>query len=98
MRILTVDASGSISHTHTLTLPEDARFFDSSQNTSTSTGVVLTPVSGVTRIIPVSPTDPSIPGGQYITDTSYHPLIAIARDGNIYTLDPMTTLRYRSRD
>ncbi len=98
MRILTVDASGSISHTHTLTLPDGTRFIDSSQNTSTSTGVILTPSSGVTRIIPASPTDPSIPGGQYLTDTSYRPLAALARDGNIYTLDPLLTLRYRSKD
>ena len=98
MRILTVDASGSISHTHTLTLPDGTRFIDSSQNTSTSTGVILTPSSGVTRIIPASPTDPSIPGGQYLTDTSYRPLAALARDGNIYPLDPLLTLRYRSKD
>jgi hypothetical protein len=29
---------------------------------------------------------------------SYRPLAAIARDGNIYTLDPLVTLRYRSKD
>ncbi len=98
MRILTVDASGSISHTHTLTLPDGTRFIDSSKNTSTSTGVILSPIAGVTRIIPASPTDPSIPGGQYITDMSYRPLAALAQDGNIYILDPTVTLRYRSKD
>lgn len=30
--------------------------------------------------------DPGIPGGIYITDTSKNPLIALARDGNIYLL------------
>ena len=98
MRILIVDASGSISHTHTLTLPEDTRFIDTSRTAATVTGVLLIPTAGVTRIIPASPIDPSIPGGQYITDMSYRPLAALARDGNIYTLDPLVTLRYRSRN
>ena len=98
MRILIVDASGSISHTHTLTLPEDIRFLDTSRTAATATGVLIMPIVGVTRIIPASQTDASIPGGQYITDMSYRPLAALARDGNIYTLDPLVTLRYRSRD
>jgi hypothetical protein len=97
MRILTIDQTGSISHIHTLSLPDDARLIDTSR-TLASTWVLLTPVSGSTRIIPASSTDPSIPGGQYITDTNYRPLVAIWRDGNIYTLDPLVTLRYRSKD
>jgi hypothetical protein len=50
MRILTVDQTGSISHTHTLTLPESTRFTDSSKTQNASTGVILTPIAGVTRI------------------------------------------------
>jgi hypothetical protein len=98
MRILTVDQTGSISHTHILSLPEDVRFIDRSHMADSATGVIMTPISGLTRITWASQSDVSIPGGQYITDMSYRPLAAIARDGNIYTLDPMLTLRYRSKD
>jgi FG-GAP-like repeat len=98
MRILTVDQTGSISHIHTLILPDDTRFIDSSRLANSSTGVIMTPTAGVTRITWASQKDTSIPGGQYITDMSYRPLAAIARDGNIYILDPTTTLRYRSKD
>jgi hypothetical protein len=97
MRIFTIDQTGSISHIHTLSLPDDARLIDTSR-TLASTWVLLTPISGLTRITPAGQADVSIPWGQYITDTNYRPLAAIWRDGNIYTLDPLVTLRYRSKD
>ena len=97
MELLTLNQSGSISHIHTLSLPDDVRFIDRSQNnTPTATGVLVSPNS--TRIIPATSSDTSIPGGLYITDVTYHPLAAIARDGNIYTLDKKNTLRYSSKD
>ena len=76
MHILTVDQTGSISHIHTISLPTGVRFIDTSRTAATATGVLLTPTAGVTRIVPASQTDTSIPGGQYITDTSYRPLAA----------------------
>ena len=76
MQIRIVDASGSISHIHTISLPRDMQFIDTSRTTTSATGVLLTPTTGVTRITPASQTDTSIPGGQYITDTSYRPLAA----------------------
>lgn len=98
MQILTVDQTGSISHIHTLSLPEDVKFIDQSRVVNSSTGVIMTPIAGVTRIVSASQRDVSIPGGQYITDTSYRPLAAIARDGNIYIIDPLVTLRYRPQN
>lgn len=98
MRILTVDQTGSISHIHTISLPTSTQFIDTSRTAPSATGVLLTPTTGVTRIAPASQADTSIPGGQYITDTGYRPLAAIARDGNIYTLDPTVTLRYRPQN
>ena len=42
--------------------------------------------------------DPNIPGGVYITDDKGIALIAIASDGNIYTLDQQILLKPTSRD
>lgn len=50
MRILTVDQTGSISHIHTISLPTSVRFIDTSRTAATATGVLLTPIAGVTRI------------------------------------------------
>lgn len=61
MRILTVDQTGSISHIHTISLPTDTRFIDTSRTASIATGVILTPTAGLTRITPASQTDTSIP-------------------------------------
>ncbi|MBC7503535.1 VCBS repeat-containing protein [Candidatus Gracilibacteria bacterium] len=98
MQIYTMSPSGSISHIHTLSLPEDIRFIDRSLSTTTATGVIISPLALVTRVVPASSTDISIPGGVYITDSTYHPVSAIARDGNIYTIDKTITLQYRVQD
>ena len=37
-------------------------------------------------MVRASISDPSIPGGVYIVDAAYTPIVAIARDGNIYPL------------
>lgn len=61
MQVRIVDASGSISHIHTISLPRDTQFIDTSRTTATATGVFITPTAGVTRIVPASQTDTSIP-------------------------------------
>ena len=45
MQIFTMNASGSISHIHTLALPDNVTFIDASQNNTTSTGVRIIPVN-----------------------------------------------------
>lgn len=45
MQILTMNASGSISHIHTLALPDNVSFIDVSKNNATSTGVRITPMN-----------------------------------------------------
>jgi hypothetical protein len=47
---------------------------------------------------PATTSDRSLPSGAYITDTSYRPLVGVSRDGQIYILDPLVTLRYTPRD
>ena len=61
MRILTVDQTGSISHIHTISLPDTTRYVDTSTTAAIATGVLLTPTAGLTRITPASQTDTSIP-------------------------------------
>ncbi len=62
MRILIMNESGSISHTHTISLPENTPFIDTSKaSTPMTQGVLLTPRSGLTRIISASSKDGSIP-------------------------------------
>lgn len=74
-------------------------FIDSTKATpSSNTGVFITPLAGSTLMVPAASTDPSIPGGIYITDISRRPIIAIARDGNIYIVDPTVSLKYKVQD
>ncbi len=42
--------------------------------------------------------DPEIPGGGYIVDSNNSPVIAIAPDGNIYTLMTGVSLGYNQKD
>jgi hypothetical protein len=49
-------------------------------------------------MIPAPIVDPSIPWGIYIIDDSYSPLVAIARDGNIYQIAPGVTAIMNNKD
>jgi hypothetical protein len=63
MKFLTVNQSGSISHIHSISLPDNVTFVDTSKkNMNQATGVLMTPVSGSTRIVPATSSDISIPG------------------------------------
>ncbi len=42
--------------------------------------------------------DPSIPGGYYMADSTQRPLLAIARDGNIYPIASGLTAVFGDRD
>lgn len=62
MKFLAMNETGSISHIHSISLPDNITFIDTSKiNTNQSTGVLMTPVSGSTRIVPASSSDVSIP-------------------------------------
>lgn len=51
------------------------------------------------RIADANLSDPNIAGGKYIiSNTDSRPLIAIAKDGNIYSLDTSLTVRIQDRD
>ena len=56
---------------------------------------MINPTTGLSLVIGATLSDPSIPGGTYITDISRRPIVAIARDGNIYIVDPTVSLRYK---
>ncbi len=57
-----MNQSGSISHIHNISLPDDVAFIDTSKkNTNQATGVLLTPLSGSTFIVPATSSDTSIP-------------------------------------
>lgn len=63
MEILTLDPASSISHRHTLALPDDVIFTDVSKDAiTTGTGIFITPVAFVANVVPVSSSDTSIPG------------------------------------
>lgn len=62
MRFLAMNQSGSISHIHNISLPDDVAFIDTSKkNTNQSTGVLMTPVSGSALLVLASSSDASIP-------------------------------------
>jgi hypothetical protein len=42
--------------------------------------------------------DPSIPGGVYIVDSSYVPIVAIARDGNVYPMISNVVATFTQKD
>lgn len=44
MQLLTMNASGSVSHTHTLAFPDGTLFFDGSKATKSQTGVIINSV------------------------------------------------------
>ncbi len=98
MQLLTLNSSWSISYVHTISLPEDINFIDLSKKTNTSPhGIFITPTS-LFHMVMVSSTDVSIPWGTYIIDSTYWPIVAIARDGNIYTLDKNLVLKYGEKN
>jgi hypothetical protein len=53
--------------------------------------IVISALEGA-RTVSATLRDPNIPGGMYITDRNYLPYAALARDGNIYALDPNIVL------
>ncbi len=62
MRFLTVNQSGSISHSHSIALPDNTVFTDTSKNpTQIATGVFITPTALVSLVIPATVSDQSIP-------------------------------------
>lgn len=75
-----------------LTLPSSTRITLSGAILSGDGPEIVVSPLGTTRSVLATLRDPSIPGGMYITDTSYIPYAALARDGNIYALDPSIIL------
>ncbi len=62
MKLLTMNQVGSISHTHTLLLPDNIPFIDISTNTSPVTvGVLIDPSPSSALVVPATLNDPSIP-------------------------------------
>lgn len=79
----------------TLTLPDSTAFFldpTSPEKLKVLPAVIMSSYEG-TRLQGATLLDPSIPGGTYITDSGYLPLAALAKDGQIYLLDPTVSLR-----
>ncbi len=63
-----------------------------------SPALIINPGSGY-RAEKANPLDPNIPGGIYIIDTTTHKAIAIvARDGQIYAVDPGVKLSATKKD
>lgn len=63
MKLFTMNQSGSISHIHSMILPDNTLFIDTTRNTTNqSTGVFITPMESSTRMIVATSTDKSIPG------------------------------------
>ncbi len=90
-------SDSSLVYEQTLTLPESAKIIDTSQNPDTGSGLLVT-TAGQYRSIFAELSDPNIPNGMYITDDSSNPILALAKDGNIYTLDDEVTLSLASED
>ena len=61
MKVLTINQSGSVTHTHTISLSEDVRFMDISKNLLTGTGIFLNPDNSFIHIVSASSQDISIP-------------------------------------
>jgi hypothetical protein len=95
---LLVNSGSSILYRHTLSLPENTVFIDATNTIATNTGVIITPLANTSLMVQATSIDPTIPGGAYITGMDRHPIVAIARDGNIYVLDPTVALRYTEKN
>jgi hypothetical protein len=61
IRLLLVDSTGSISHTHTWALPQTMRIIDTSRVATTGTGLYISPVAGLSRVTPALGSDRSLP-------------------------------------
>lgn len=94
LSIVILDSVGRQLYRQIITLPEDAVF---TTNSGATEGVILNPSSWYSTVS-ASVNDPSISGGSYVIDSANRPVIAIARDGNIYPIASGVTAVLRQRD
>lgn len=97
---LNILSSSWVAYTHFMMLSQNLRIIDTTKDNSltNSTGVLFVTPEDVYRIIPASVSDTSIPWWKYVTDNFFHPLAAIARDGNIYLMNPSMKIVYGNKD
>lgn len=96
MRLRLVNTEKSPVYEQFLVLPRTARLVDASTS-STSGSVVISAERGM-RTVGSQYDDPGLPGGMYVINAEHHPVLMIARDGNIYTPDPLVHLEYGEKN
>ena len=79
-------------------LPNSARIVQKTDENASSTGNLLVSTHAQYRFANADYNDPKIPWGAYVTDAQYNAIIAIARDGNIYTIDKNISLTISEKD
>lgn len=99
MYLTVADSDGSIVYTHQFVLPKTVAFGRiDSDNTIAKNTIGMSVVDSL-KIVDAILSDPNIPGGKYIiSNIDSRPLVALAKDGNIYSLDASLTVRMQDRD
>lgn len=97
MSINVVDASNTTVYQQFVSLPRSARILDAVSSETATGNLWVTPISP-SKFVSAPMNDPMIPGGAYITDAEHHALLVVARDGNIYPIDPTVTLTLSEKE
>lgn len=96
MRIQYTNASDQLLFEQFLILPPSMPMFLGPTESTMTHIQILTEIGY--KSIRATLRDPNIPGGTYIIDEKGNPLIAIASDGNIYTLDQKISIQPMSQN
>lgn len=90
MHIAVFDENNAKVYSQFMTLPHFAMIVDSRDAKANTRGVITTLANGYhLQKMPVS--HAYLPGGAYIVDANFEPILAIAKDGNIYSYDKNIT-------
>ncbi len=91
-------SSSWVLYSQSVILPSGAKVLERTWTGINSTGSIQVTTISWYVFTPASLSDPEIPGGGYIVDSNNSPVIAIAPDGNIYTLMTGVSLGYNQKD
>lgn len=96
MSINVLNGQNEIVYQQFMSLPRTARVI--STNNASQTGNLVISPNAPYNFVAALANDSQIPGGAYITDADHNAIIAVNRDGNIYTLNNDILLNLSEKD